>query len=141
MIERAAAAVTRRGLGIRVGGLAVAALVYLAVVDPHRPGSLLPPCPTKLLTGLDCPACGGLRLAHDLLHGDLRSAVHDNVFLLLSSPAVALVLLRGWRNGEHRLGQETVPFRAAAAFAASSVAWMVVRNLPGWRLKPTIRTT
>jgi hypothetical protein len=141
MIERAAAAVTKRGLGIRVGGLAVAALVYLAVVDPHRPGSLLPPCPTKLLTGLDCPACGGLRLAHDLLHGDLRSAVHDNVFLLLSSPAVALVLLRGWRNGEHRLEQEAVPFRAAVAFAAASVAWMVVRNLPGWRLKPTVRTT
>jgi hypothetical protein len=139
MIERVAA-VTGRGRGFAVAGLAVGALVYLAVVDPHRPGTLLPPCPTKLLTGLDCPACGGIRLAHDLLHGDLWSAIHDNPFLLLGSPAFALVLLRDRRNGEQRPGQE-IPIRTAVAFAAAGMAWMLVRNLPGWRLKPTVRTT
>ncbi|HVA06794.1 MAG TPA: DUF2752 domain-containing protein [Acidimicrobiales bacterium] len=139
MIEHASAALAGRGRGIGVAGLAMTALAYVAVVDPHRPGALLPPCPTKFLTGLDCPACGGLRLAHDLLHGDISSAVHDNLFLLLSSPALALVLLRGWRNGEQIPAQQ-IPIRVAVGFAASGMAWMVVRNLPFWRLKPTMRT-
>ncbi len=86
---------TRLYTTLGTGALAVGALAYVGLADPHRPGSLFPPCPFKLLTGLNCPACGGLRMTHDLLHGDLAAAVVDNVFLLIGLPALALWVL--WR--------------------------------------------
>ncbi len=33
------------------------------------------------------PACGGLRMVHDVLHGDLAAAINDNVVLLSRDPA------------------------------------------------------
>jgi hypothetical protein len=123
-----------RRLEIVVAG--AAALACIAIADPHRPGTFLPRCPTKLITGLDCPACGGLRLAHDLLHGDLEAAIHDNPFLLLCSPALAVLLWRSRRG--RRSGVDAVPDRVAYSLAGAAAAWTVVRNLPGWPLKPTV---
>ena len=132
-IRRVAA---RRDRRVSIAAVAVAALTYVAIADPHRPGTLLPRCPTKLVTGFDCPACGGLRLVHDLLHGDLTAAVHDNPFLLLCSPALAVLGLRS-RRGQ-RPGFVAVPDRVAYSLAGAALAWTVVRNLPGWPLKPTV---
>ena len=109
------------------------ALLYLATHDPHGRESMLPPCPTKLVSGLDCPACGGIRLAYDVLHGDVRAALHDNAFLLLSSPVLVTVALRSLRANDR------VDDRTAYALAAAGVFWMLVRNLPGWPLKPDSR--
>jgi hypothetical protein len=53
------------GSGLLIGG----ALGYVGLVDPHNTNSIYPLCPFKLLTGWNCPFCGGLRMAHDLLHG------------------------------------------------------------------------
>jgi Protein of unknown function (DUF2752) len=137
MIDRIHSVVAGRERWLGIGACAIAALTYLAVIDPHRPQALLPRCPTKLLTGLDCPACGGLRLTHDLLHGDLPAAVHDNLFLLLSSPVLAVFIWRGWRE-RVQPGFIAVPRRAAFILAGSALAWTVVRNLPGWPLKPRV---
>ncbi|EUA41236.1 hypothetical protein I549_3084 [Mycobacterium avium subsp. avium 2285 (R)] len=77
------------------------ALGYIGLADPHDPASIYPPCPFKWLTGWNCPFCGGLRMTHDLLHGDLWAAVHDNVFLLAAVPTLAAFLLvRRARAGE-----------------------------------------
>ena len=73
------------------GAALAAGLAYIGLADPHRPGSLFPPCPFKLLTGWNCPACGGLRMIHDLLHGDLAAAVVDNVVLLVGLPAAGVL--------------------------------------------------
>ena len=43
------------------------------------------------MTGLECPGCGALRMAHALLHGDLRSAWEYNSFLLLMLPLLAFM--------------------------------------------------
>lgn len=126
------------GRGWQLGGATagvVAALAYLRVADPHDPAALMPRCPTKRITGLDCPACGGLRLVHDLLHGDLRAAADDNLFLLVCSPVlVALVVrqARSWRRGE----DAPVPAGVAGGLGGAALAWMVVRNWPGWPLRP-----
>lgn len=37
-----------------------------------------PLCPFKLLTGLPCPGCGGLRAANALLRGEILSALYIN---------------------------------------------------------------
>ena len=81
---------------LATGAVAAGALVYVGINDPHRPGALFPPCPFKLLTGWNCPACGGLRMTHDLLHANLSAAVVDNVFLLVGLPALLAWFL--WRR-------------------------------------------
>ena len=124
---------TRLYTTLGTGALAVGALAYVGLADPHRPGSLFPPCPFKLLTGLNCPACGGLRMTHDLLHGDLTAAVVDNVFLLIGLPALALwVLLRV------KQGQRAFTLPAIVVIAVAAIAWTVIRNMPGFPLVPTL---
>jgi Protein of unknown function (DUF2752) len=125
---------------VLLGEVAVAAagLAYLMAVDPHDPRAWAPFCPVKLVTGLDCPGCGGLRLAHDLVHGDLHAAVYDNLFLLLTSPLLVYQLGRHWRAV--RAGEpHQVPRALAYGLAGGALAWMAVRNLPRWPLKPLAR--
>ena len=119
------------GAGVAVAG----ALAYIGLADPHRPGFLFPGCPFKALTGLDCPACGGLRMTHDLLNGDLAAAVVDNVFLLVALPALAVWLVVRWRRG-----LTLMPMAATVTVVAAAVAWTVVRNWPGFPLVPTVLT-
>ncbi len=38
----------------------------------------IPLCPFKLLTGIPCPGCGGLRAANVLLQGDVLEALYIN---------------------------------------------------------------
>ncbi|MFV8164494.1 DUF2752 domain-containing protein [Mycobacterium sp. 134] len=115
------------------GALAAGALAYIGVADPHRPGFLFPGCPFKALTGWDCPACGGLRMTHDLLHGDVGAAVVDNVFVLVGLPVLVVWLLVRWR-----LGKTLFPLPAVVTVVVTLVVWTVVRNLPGFPLVPTL---
>lgn len=116
------------GTGVALAG----ALTYIGLADPHRPGFLFPACPFKALTGLDCPACGGLRMTHDLLNGDLPAAVVDNIFLLVALPALLVWLVVRWRRG-----LKLMPTAATITVVAAAVAWTVVRNWPGFPLVPT----
>ncbi|MCV7044533.1 DUF2752 domain-containing protein [Mycobacterium frederiksbergense] len=127
-------ATTRAGL-IGAGAAGAGALAYIGLADPHRPGFLFPGCPFKALTGLDCPACGGLRMTHDLLNGDLTAAVVDNVFLLVALPALAVWLVVRWRRG-----LTLMPMAATVTVVVAAVAWTVVRNWPGFPLVPTVLT-
>lgn len=116
------------------GGVALAgAVAYIGLADPHKPGFLFPACPFKALTGLDCPACGGLRMTHDLLHGDLAAAAVDNLFLVVGLPLLAVWLLVRWRRG-----RPLMPVAATATVVTAAVAWTVVRNWPGFPLVPTL---
>ena len=115
------------------GALAVGALTYIGLVDPHQPGALFPACPFKLLTGWNCPACGGLRMTHDLLHGNLSAAVVDNVFLLSGLPLLAV-----WSVWRRRRGQPVFTPAALIVIAISAIAWTVLRNVPGFPLVPTV---
>lgn len=119
------------GLGV----LLVGALGYIGLVDPHKPESIFPLCPFRLITGLNCPGCGALRMIHDLLHGDLAAAINDNVLLLIGVP-----LLAGWVLLRRRGQKSPLTLPAAAAVLITLLAWTVVRNLPGFPLVPTLLT-
>ncbi len=116
-----------------LGALAAGALAYVGIVDPHNRDSVFPQCPFKLLTGWNCPACGGLRMTHDLLHGNLAAAVVDNAFLLVAVP-VAL----GWILWRRHTGKPPVTRAAVVVVIAATIAWTVTRNLPGFPLVPTL---
>jgi hypothetical protein len=118
------------------GALLVGAVGYVGLVDPHKPGSIFPICPFRLLTGWNCPACGGLRMVHDVLHGDLAAAISDNVFLLVGIPVLA-----GWILLRRRSGKSLMSLPAATTVVIATLAWTVVRNLPGFPLVPTLLTS
>lgn len=118
---------------LAAGLLGAGAVAYTGVADPHRPGFLFPGCPFKALTGLNCPACGGLRMTHDLLHGDVAAAIVDNVFALVGLPALMVWMLVRWR-----LGKAMFPMPAVATIVVALVLWTVVRNLPVFPLVPTL---
>lgn len=69
----------------------LAATLALRLHDPHVSGSW-GFCPLRALTGLDCPACGGLRAVNDLTHLRLDAAFHSNALFVASVP----VLVAGW---------------------------------------------
>ncbi len=117
------------------GALLAGALGYIGLVDPHRPDSFFPVCPFRLFTGWNCPACGGLRMVHDVLHGDLAAAINDNVVLLVGIP-----LLIGWVLLRRRSGKWRLRLPAGAAVMMTLLAWTVARNLPGFPLVPTLLT-
>jgi hypothetical protein len=115
------------------GAVLAGGLAYIGLGDPHRPDFLFPACPFKALTGLNCPACGGLRMTHDVLNGDLGAAVVDNVFLLIGLPLLAVWLAMRWRRG-----QRLMPMPALVVIIAAALTWTVIRNMPGFPLVPTV---
>ena len=115
------------------GVLLAGALGYVGLVDPHNTNSVYPLCPFKMLTGWNCPLSGGLRMTHDLLHGDLAASINDNVFVLVGIP-----LLLGWVVMRRRRGTSPLPMPALVTIVVAAIVWTVLRNLPGFPLVPTI---
>jgi hypothetical protein len=109
---------------------AVAASAYLYGTDPHQSGHWLPRCPFNWLTGLLCPACGGTRLAYDLLHGDPVRAFHENALMLLLSP-VALWMCGRWliEGLRGRRWRPVLNARTQYALLGAALVWTVVRNV------------
>ena len=112
------------------------------VLSGHRIGV---PCPFKLITGWDCPLCGGTRMGAVLMHGDLPAAFHDNPLALIGLTGLGLgwLVLLAQRAGivKGRLPALSRRWRRILALAAVVVvlAFSVARNLPvgplaGWKV-------
>nr|WP_245833989.1 DUF2752 domain-containing protein [Streptomyces aidingensis] len=118
---------------LAVLGAGVAGSVYLWHTDPHQAGQFLPRCPFHWATGLLCPACGGTRMAYDLMHGDFAAAFHDNAALLLLGMPLGAYLGGRWLydglRGRRRRPQ--VGTAGTAVILTVAVLWTVVRNLTG----------
>ena len=121
---------------LAVGAVAVVASAYVGLVDPNAPGHY-PLCPTKYLTGLDCPGCGGLRAVHSLVTGDVRGALDHNALAVLVLLPVAVLLwlrwlVRSWRGDPPR--SEPAWWEKPAAlwsFVALIAVFTLLRNLSG----------
>ena len=75
------------------------------------------PCPFHLLTGLNCPFCGGQRMMEALLHGELI-----NAFWLNPALAVALPIIGVWW-----LWKREISSRTALVMLGVAVAWGITR--------------
>lgn len=120
-------------IGVGTGAVFVGALAYIGIGNPHSSSFLFPACPFHELTGWYCPACGGLRMTHDLLHGDLAAAVADNAFVLIGLP-----LLLAWVLVRRRQRRTVLNVPFYVVILSAIVAWTVIRNLPGFPLVPTV---
>jgi hypothetical protein len=125
---------------VLVAGMAVAAVAYVAEVNPGVPGHY-PTCPFLALTGYYCPGCGSLRAIHALAHGHVGQAFGYNVLSMSMLPVLGYIwvtwLIRSLRGQPRRPPAHPAWIWGLAAVVA--VFW-VVRNLPFGRfLAPTGR--
>jgi hypothetical protein len=113
---------------LAAGGAGAGLLLF---VDPNQPGNLLPKCPFKWLTGLNCPGCGATRMVHALLHGDVVGAFHYNAVLLTLGVPLAVWLFSRWMRDKWTGEQRSVPKSVGVAVLVVAAVWGVGRNLAG----------
>lgn len=105
----------------------VAALLYF-----FNPGqySFYPFCVFHRVTGWECPGCGGLRAAHQLLHGHIATAFKYNPLVVAAAPVVLVWAVRRWFKGPGEPVSHLIMARRAwVAFCVLVLFW-IVRNLP-----------
>lgn len=115
----------------------LACVGWVLATNPTDGTSQQAPCVFKLLTGWDCPFCGGTRMVWYLLHGDLGRAALDNAMALAVLPVAAYV----WLSFAAR---RLVGRRLAVGWLASpwfwagvGVVWVgftVLRNIPAFSM-------
>lgn len=117
--------------GGAVTALAIAT-AYTAVRNPYEAGAF-PSCVFYNATGWYCPGCGGLRAAHELLHGDIVASLAMNPLVLLLVVPLVLGGVAWWLARVAGLKVPEFALTTAQAWmlpAFLGVFW-VVRNLPG----------
>ena len=77
-----------------MAGLALGAVALLLYQFNPAQHALYPRCMFYQMTGLQCPGCGGLRAAHQLLHGHWNAAFRLNPMLFLFLPVLFWYALR-----------------------------------------------
>jgi len=114
----------------------LASAALLAVRNPNVEGSY-GLCPFLVLTGWDCPFCGGLRGSYALIHGDVAGALDHNALLPVLLLGALVMGWRWWRGTLPTWG----PVQGASGKSRSGKVWIiggvvvlvafwVVRNLP-----------
>lgn len=116
---------------VGVGAALIAATTYIGVLDPNSSTNAFPLCPLRYLTGIDCPACGGLRAAFSLTRGDVLQAADHNLLFMVALPF--LVVGYGFwlaRSLGFSLPRLKPPAVAVPAVLALILGFTIARNLP-----------
>jgi hypothetical protein len=110
-----------------------AAFGYVLANDPSdQQRDPLGPCAFKLLTGLDCPGCGGTRMVWFLLHGNLGQAARHHLVAFIAVPVLAYAYV-AWalkRGFNVTIPTKRIPGIVVGGYFAVWLAFSVLRNLP-----------
>src|SRR5271155_3623218 len=113
------------------------ATAFLFAVDPNH-HAVYPQCLLYNATGIYCAGCGATRAMYALLHGRVIEALHDNALFVAALPLLLYVIgsyaLAAWcANAWPAIPVDgrTLTRRGISIFLLM-VAFMVLRNLPGW---------
>lgn len=115
--------------------MTLGATAYIAHFDPNEGG--YPLCPLKALTGLDCPACGGLRCVHALSTGDVVGAINQNLMAVIVLPIFAIIglvwLYRRWTGVQPAPTEQSIARQKyiITSFMIATLVFTIVRNIPG----------
>lgn len=103
----------------------------MAIWNPTDSGT--PLCPTKAITGIDCPLCGGLRAIASLTRGNVGLAADHNLLVTSLAPVVVvwwmMWIITSWR-GEPAPRNPLWNRAAFWSILAIALVFTVVRNLP-----------
>ncbi len=90
-----------------------------------------PRCMFHQLTGLHCPGCGGLRAAHQLLHGQALAALQSNGLAVLSLPVAGALMWREFAGRRRGIkGRPFISRRLGWCLVGMLLGFTVLRNLP-----------
>ena len=125
---------TKRGLWVLVARVVVALLLVLYYIFDPGSSLLAPKCPIKLVTGYDCPSCGGQRVLHNVLHGNFAVAFWINPFLWLCLPYILLILYAWLFTTPRAQKVARYVFHPYTIYLYLTLygIWWVVRNTPLW---------
>ena len=102
--------------------LGAAAAVVLLLVPPGSPHSKwLPKCMFYQWTGLYCPGCGATRAFSALLHGDIRSSLHNNILLIPAGLMLTVLIVKPGISLKRPV---------AVTVAAIVIGFAILRNIP-----------
>ena len=112
--------------GLALASVSAATLVLLGWVGAE--GAALPPCGLKMVTGLPCPLCGGVRATAALGRGALEEALWWNpaavaihAGLLVSGALIAFAKTPPWL----RAGRSPNVFRIAMVLLAVNWVYLI----------------
>ncbi|WP_032688976.1 DUF2752 domain-containing protein [Mycobacteroides abscessus] len=131
--SRPSTVASRLAAPVVVGAVAVAGCTAIWLGDPTTPGGVLPVCPFKALTGLDCPACGGLRMVYSLMHGDVLAALRYNAVALVALGFLAVCFVAWTRSRWRGVTDWNPPWLrgwVASIILVVFAAWFVIRLIP-----------
>ena len=115
--------------------LAAAVLIALAAVyflfDPYT-GIFFPKCIFRMLTGWECPGCGSQRALHSLLHGDIVTALRQNMWIPFATLYIVLLTIAMlFFSRKSRFTAAITNKYLLFAFLLFTLLWFVVRNIYG----------
>ncbi|WP_317164269.1 DUF2752 domain-containing protein [Sphingobacterium luzhongxinii] len=92
-----------------------------------------PRCPTKTITGLDCPGCGMQRAAHHLLNGEIQLAFIQNPLLFALTPYILLgfylQLVPQPTETEFKLRRVLYSQKAIIILGVITLIYTIIRNI------------
>jgi hypothetical protein len=107
--------------------------VVLYRYDPARV-SFYPGCAFRELTGLNCPGCGSMRAAHQLLHGHLKAALHLNPLMVLALPFIGAYFISA--GAYHIMGKRMPRIFVSPMWGwvllGVVIAYWILRNIPAY---------
>lgn len=113
--------------------VSVVALISLYYTFSPTDSQFFPRCPTKVLTGLDCPGCGAQRALHAVLHGNFAEAISYNFFLVVGIPYLLAAVIAAAGTGRVAMWVRTRLLSPTMVwlYIILYLIWWVVRNILG----------
>jgi len=116
-------------IGLCGAGILVALLILYAF-PPGKYG-FYPVCGTYAFLGIHCPGCGSLRAIHQLTHGQVLAALHDNALLVLGlGTGLAWCVYCRVRHGTWQSAMDRIRPSWMWWAGAMILVFGVARNLP-----------
>ncbi len=90
----------------------------------------LPPCIFHSITGFICPGCGGQRAFHELLHGNITKAFHNNLLIFVVMPMILLKITNELKGKVREIGTGTNICSQSIFLLLLIVVFTILRNIP-----------
>ena len=119
-------------VGIFVALIALLAVVVTLFLFNPAEHAFYPQCYFHLLTGWQCPGCGGLRAMHRLLHGDVLAALQFNALAVIALPGCGWLLFQEFRARRQGRAHRFLTPRWVWIGLALLLVFSVLRNLPAF---------
>lgn len=112
--------------------VSLGACVFYYYIDPSQ-YKMIPKCPIKIMTTLDCPGCGFQRALHAVLHGNFIEAIHYNLFLLFAIPLTCIWYVNSIvieRTSHHGYKVKLLKLNSwiVYIYIFSYICWFFIRN-------------